>query len=70
MKSLESKPQIVAIASIIVGKRHRRDLGDIAALAQTITEFGYLLHPIPIRPDGMLISGVRWLVCFQVFERL
>jgi hypothetical protein len=60
VKSLESKPQTVAIASIIVGKRHRLDLGNIDALARSIAEVG-LLHPIPIRPDCILIAGVRRL---------
>jgi N6-adenosine-specific RNA methylase IME4 len=35
-------------------------MGDIAALAQDIAEIG-LLHPIVIRPDGVLIAGERRL---------
>ena len=46
------------IADIKVGDRHRRDLGDIAGLAESIRAVG-LLHPIVIRPDGMLIAGER-----------
>jgi N6-adenosine-specific RNA methylase IME4 len=49
-----------AIADIIVGKRHRRDLGDIAGLAASMAEPG-LLQPIVIRPDGTLIAGERRL---------
>jgi len=60
MKSLESKPQTLPIMDIIVGERHRRDLGDIDALARSIAEVG-LLHPIPIRPDCILIAGTRRL---------
>jgi N6-adenosine-specific RNA methylase IME4 len=47
-----------ALADIRVGKRHRRDLGDVAALAESIRAVG-LLHPVVIRPDGMLIAGER-----------
>ena len=49
-----------AIDEIIVGKRHRRDLGDVASLAASIGDLG-LLHPIVIRPDGLLLAGRRRL---------
>src|SRR5262245_8424756 len=45
---------------IIVGERHRRDMGDIDGLAASLGELG-LLHPIVIRPDGTLIAGERRL---------
>jgi N6-adenosine-specific RNA methylase IME4 len=48
------------IADIIIDIRHRRDLGDINSLARSITEVG-LLHPIVVRPDGVLIAGARRL---------
>jgi N6-adenosine-specific RNA methylase IME4/ParB-like chromosome segregation protein Spo0J len=48
------------IDSIIVGERHRRDLGDIAALAESIAEVG-LLQPIAVTFDGHLIAGARRL---------
>ena len=48
------------ISEITVGVRHRRDLGDVAGLAASIAEIG-LLHPIVIRPDGVLIAGARRL---------
>jgi ParB family transcriptional regulator, chromosome partitioning protein len=50
----------VPIAAIRVGKRHRKDLGDIRSLARSIQEIG-LLHPVVIRPDGKLIAGERRL---------
>ena len=50
----------VPITAIRVGKRHRKDLGDIRSLARSIQEIG-LLHPIVIRPDGVLIAGERRL---------
>ena len=48
------------IDSIIVGERHRRNLGDIASLAASIAEVG-LLQPIAVTFDGHLIAGERRL---------
>jgi ParB family chromosome partitioning protein len=54
------------IEAIVIGERHRRDLGDIAALARNIDDVG-LLHPIVVRPDGVLIAGERRLAaCKQL----
>jgi N6-adenosine-specific RNA methylase IME4 len=50
----------VPITTIRVGKRHRKDLGDIRSLARSIAEIG-LLHPVVVRPDGVLIAGERRL---------
>ena len=47
------------VDEIVVGERHRRDLGDIASLAANVAELGLLLHPIVIRPDGTLIAAER-----------
>jgi ParB family chromosome partitioning protein len=44
------------IDEIVVGERHRRDLGDIASLVANVAELG-LLHPIVIH--GTLIAGER-----------
>ena len=46
------------ISEIRTGERHRKDLGNIAALAESISEIG-LLHPIVVTPDGTLIAGAR-----------
>jgi hypothetical protein len=48
------------IADIRIGKRHRKDVGDISGLAASMGEIG-LLHPVVIRPDGTLIAGARRL---------
>ncbi|SRR6266851_5612839 len=40
------------IGEIRVGRRHRRDLGDIDGLAASIADIG-LLQPVVIMPDGM-----------------
>jgi N6-adenosine-specific RNA methylase IME4 len=56
------------IREITLGDRHRQDFGDIGALAQNIAEVG-LLHPIVIRPDGLLIAGERRLMAFKMLGR-
>ncbi|MGD0332456.1 MAG: ParB N-terminal domain-containing protein [Xanthobacteraceae bacterium] len=50
--------QMHSIADIRVGERHRRELGDVDALAASIKDVG-LLHPIVIAPDGALVAGQR-----------
>ena len=40
------------------GDRIRRDLGDIAALAESMAEMG-LLHPVVINTNSRLIAGLR-----------
>lgn len=46
------------IADIIIGQRHRKDLGDIASLAKSIDEVG-LLHPVVVTSCGVLVAGER-----------
>jgi N6-adenosine-specific RNA methylase IME4/ParB-like chromosome segregation protein Spo0J len=48
----------VPIEEVKIGERHRRDLGDVGALARSIAEVG-LLHPIVINGDRTLIAGER-----------
>jgi N6-adenosine-specific RNA methylase IME4 len=57
-----------AIADIVVGERHRRDLGDVGALAANIADVG-LLHPIVITPDDRLIAGERRLEAYKRLGR-
>jgi N6-adenosine-specific RNA methylase IME4 len=57
------------ISDITVGTRHRKDMGDIPALAAEIAELGTLLHPVVIRPDGTLIAGHRRLLAYQHLGR-
>lgn len=49
-----------AVDAITVGVRHRKDLGDIDELADSIRDLG-LLQPIIITPDGILVCGRRRL---------
>ncbi|MFT4083194.1 MAG: ParB N-terminal domain-containing protein [Nocardioides sp.] len=53
-----------AVDSIIVGRRHRTDLGDLDALAVSIDREG-LLQPPTITPDGVLVCGRRRLAAIQ-----
>lgn len=48
----------VALSAIKIGKRHRKDLGDIPALAASIEELG-LLHAIVVDDDLRLVCGRR-----------
>jgi N6-adenosine-specific RNA methylase IME4 len=52
------------IASITVGKRIRRDMGDIAGFASRIAKVG-LIHPVVIKPDGLLVAGERRLEAYK-----
>lgn len=47
--------------AVKIGTRHRGKMGDIDGLARSIKAVG-LLHPVVIRPDGLLIAGERRLV--------
>ena len=48
------------LADITIGARHRRDYGDLDALAGSIAEVG-LLAPLAVTPGGRLIAGERRL---------
>lgn len=48
------------IKAIKVTQRHRHDLGDIAALAESMTEVG-LLHPVVVTANHHLVAGERRL---------
>jgi N6-adenosine-specific RNA methylase IME4 len=49
------------IKDIVIGTRHRKNLGDIAGLAESIAKVD-LLHPPVITPDRRLIAGERRIV--------
>ncbi|NNG18774.1 ParB N-terminal domain-containing protein [Naumannella sp. ID2617S] len=52
------------VESILVGRRHRADLGDIDALAASIQRYG-LLQPVTITVDGVLVCGARRLAAIK-----
>jgi ParB family chromosome partitioning protein len=65
---MNSQTPMMDIAAIKVGKRVRRDMGDIEALATNIQDVG-LLHPVVVRSDGLLIAGERRLMAFKHLGR-
>jgi ParB family chromosome partitioning protein len=50
----------IPLSEIAVGKRHRKDMGDLDALAASIREVG-LLQPVAVWPDNKLACGARRL---------
>lgn len=53
------------VDSILVGNRHRKDLGDLAPLVESIRRHG-LLQPITITLNGHLICGARRLAAIKL----
>lgn len=59
----------VPISSIVINGRHRKDMGDIEALAESIGELG-LLQPIVLASDGKtLVAGARRIAAFRHLGR-
>jgi hypothetical protein len=56
------------LSEIKIGKRTRKDMGDIEGLAASIRDDG-LIHPIVIRPDGRLIAGERRIKAWRLLGR-
>lgn len=56
------------IAEIKIGRRARKDSGDIQSLARSIDSTG-LIHPIVVAPDGSLIAGFRRIEAFKLLGR-
>ena len=50
----------VKIADIKIGKRHRKDMGDLTSLAESIRQIG-LLQPIGVTDKFRLVFGERRL---------
>jgi ParB family chromosome partitioning protein len=60
--------RLVELADVFVKDRHRKDLGDIDALAASIASLG-LLQPIVLSPMLRLIAGQRRLEAFRRLGR-
>lgn len=58
----------IPIDGIKSGSRFRKDLGDIASLAENIREIG-LLHPIVINQKRELICGLRRIEAFKLLGK-
>lgn len=53
------------IADIVIGDRHRKNMGDLKSLAASIETIG-LLHPPVILPNGKLVVGERRIKAAQL----
>ena len=58
----------IDLSKIIVNGRHRKDMGDLAALASSIDEVG-LLHPLVVTPENHLVAGQRRLEALKTMGR-
>jgi ParB family chromosome partitioning protein len=58
----------VPVTSIKVGERHRKDLGDVRALADSIAAVG-LLQPLVVTPCLTLVAGARRLEAVRMLGR-
>lgn len=54
------KVESIRIADVVVADRHRKDLGDLKVLAESISNLG-LLHPITVTTANVLVAGERRL---------
>jgi ParB/RepB/Spo0J family partition protein len=55
----------VPVAEIVIGERHRRDMGDLKSVADSMRELG-LLQPIGITEDRQLVFGERRVKAAQM----
>ncbi len=58
----------LALSEITIGRRHRKELGGIAALAESIERLG-LLHPVVVTSEHKLIAGWRRIKAFKKLGR-
>lgn len=54
----------IPIETVVVGKRRRQEMGDIAGLAESIRVWG-LIHPLTVDAENQLIAGGRRLAALQ-----
>jgi ParB family chromosome partitioning protein len=57
----------IPIKNIKVGKRHRRDMGDVVGLSESIEDVG-LLHPITVDEGNRLLAGARRLAACKTLK--
>jgi hypothetical protein len=55
------------IDNIKIGKRHRKNLGNLDGLADSMGDIG-LLHPVVVRSDDTLIAGARRLAAARKLD--
>ena len=57
---IEFKFELMLISKIKIGKRSRKDPGDVSSLAESMSDIG-LLHAIGVTLDDWLVYGLRRL---------
>lgn len=57
----------IAVGSVKVGRRHRKNLGNLTSLMTSINTVG-LLHPIVINEKNHLVAGARRLAAFKALK--
>jgi len=57
-------PTRLRVDQIIIGTRYRQDMGDVAGLAQNISDVG-LMHPPVVNRQGVLVAGLRRVTAAQ-----
>lgn len=62
------KVKEIFIDAVRVVGRHRKDIGDVTALAESIRING-LIHPITVTEDSTLIAGERRLEAYRLLGR-
>lgn len=58
----------IVVEAVRVTGRHRKDVGDVAALAESIRTRG-LMNAITVTEDGTLVAGQRRLEAFRLLGR-
>lgn len=53
-----AQTNLIAIDSIVVGNRHRKDFGELEKLAESIKRFG-VLQPVVVNSNNVLLAGQR-----------
>lgn len=64
VKRLPASTRSLPPKAIKVGRRHRKDFGDVEGLAASIEARG-LLHPVVVTPAAQLIAGERRLLAWK-----
>jgi ParB-like chromosome segregation protein Spo0J len=65
---MNSETLTIPITSITIGPRHRKDMGDIPGLAESIENQG-LLQPIGITENKELVFGARRIAAYGLLGR-
>ncbi|HET6457358.1 MAG TPA: ParB N-terminal domain-containing protein [Nitrosopumilaceae archaeon] len=57
--------EFISISKIKKGNRIRQDYGDIESFARSIESLGFLIYPIAVTADYLLLDGGRRLAAVE-----